>query len=212
MATSKISGAEYLARALDAYGVTAAFFVPTILSATLYEMEARTGIRRIMTHGEKSAVYMADGYARATGRPGVCLAQTVGAANLAAGLRDPFLGCSPVVALTGGPYHWSRGREYYQEIEDFPLFKSVTKFSAQVTDAGRLPDLLAYAFAAATSGRPGPVHLEVAGHSGEGVENSETDAAVPRARPAVVPRLRTRPTAESVAAAARLLREASRPV
>ena len=212
MATPKITGAEYLARALDAYGVTAAFFVPTILSRTLYEMEARTGIRRILTHGEKASVYMADGYARASGRPGVCMAQTVGAANLAAGLRDPFLGCSPVLAFTGGPYNWSRGRNYYQEIEDFPLFKPVTKFSAQVTDAGRLPDLLSYAFAAATAGKPGPVHLEVAGHSGEDVENGETDAMVPAPRPATVPRLRTRPTAESIAAAATLLRSASRPV
>ena len=110
MATPKITGAEYLARTLDAYGVTAAFFVPTILSKTLYEMERHTGIRRILTHGEKASVYMADGYARATGRPGICMAQTVGAANLAAGLRDPFLGCSPVLAFTGGPYNWSRGR------------------------------------------------------------------------------------------------------
>ena len=212
MATPKIPAAEYLARALDAYGVTAAFFVPTILSKTLYEMEARTGIRRILTHGEKAAVYMADGYARATGRPGVCMAQTVGAANLAAGLRDPFLGCSPVLALTGGPYRWSRGRNYYQEIEDFPLFKPVTKFSAQIPDAGRLPDLLAYAFAAATTGKPGPVHLEVAGHCGEDVENGETDAVLPAPAPLAVPRLRTRPTPECVAAAVRLLRAASRPV
>jgi acetolactate synthase-1/2/3 large subunit len=212
MTTPKITGAEYLARALDAYGVTAAFFVPTILSRTLYELEVRTGIRRILTHGEKASVYMADGYARASGRPGVCMAQTVGAANLAAGLRDPFLGCSPVLALTGGPYHWSRGRNYYQEIEDFPLFKPVTKFSAQVTDAGRLPDLLAHAFAAATAGKPGPVHLEVAGHSGEDVEDSETDAPVPAPRPAEVPRLRARPTPESVAEAVRLLRAADRPV
>jgi acetolactate synthase-1/2/3 large subunit len=212
MATPKISGAEYLARALDAYGVSAVFFVPTILSKTLYEMEQRTGIRRILTHGEKSAAYMADGYARASGRPGVCMAQTVGAANLAAGLRDPFLGCSPVLALTGGPYNWSRGRNYYQEIEDFPLFKPVTKFSAQVTDAGRLPDLLAYALDAATSGKPGPVHLEVDGHCGEGVEDSETGAPVPAPRPAAVPRLRGRPDAQAVVAAAAMLREARRPV
>jgi acetolactate synthase I/II/III large subunit len=212
MPSQKISGAEYLARALDAYGVTAVFFVPTILSKMLYEMEARTGIQRILTHGEKAAAYMADGYARASGRPGVCMAQTVGAANLAAGLRDPFLGCSPVLALTGGPYNWSRGRNYYQEIEDFPLFKPVTKFSTQVTDAGRLPDLLDYAVTTSVTGKPGPVHLEVDGHSGEGVENTETDAPIPEAQPVTVPRLRSRPTAESIAAAARLLREASRPV
>jgi len=211
MATGKISGAEYLARTMDAYGVTAVFFVPTILSRTLYEMEARTPIRRVLTHGEKAAVYMADGYARATGRPGVCMAQTVGAANLAAGLRDPFLGCSPVVAFTGGPYNWSRGRNYYQEIEDFPLFKPVTKASVQVLDAARLPDLLACAFATAVSGQPGPAHLEVSGHSGEDVEDGEIDD-FPAAQTFAVPAYRTRAPAEAVAAAARLLAEASRPV
>jgi acetolactate synthase I/II/III large subunit len=211
MSTAKISGAEYLARTLDAYGVTAVFFVPTILSKTLYEMEVRTSIQRVLTHGEKAAVYMADGYARATGRPGVCMAQTVGAANLAAGLRDPYLGCSPVVAFTGGPYNWSRGRNYYQEIEDFPLFKPVTKASAQVTDAARLPDLLAYAFGTAVSGQPGPTHLEVFGHSGEEVEDGDI-GDFPPAHTFVVPAYRTRAPADSIAAAARLLREASRPV
>jgi acetolactate synthase I/II/III large subunit len=212
MTTTKTSGAEYLARTLEAYGVSAVFFVPTILSKTLYEMEMRTSISRILTHGEKAAVYMADGYARASGRPGVCMAQTVGAANLAAGLRDPFLGCSPVVALTGGPYNWSRGRNYYQEIEDFPLFKPVSKFSAQVTDAGRLPDLLASAFSVSVAGQPGPTHLEVFGHSGEDVEEGEVDAPVPAARPVTVPGHRTRAPADAVAAAAALLAAASRPV
>ncbi len=212
MTTTKMSGAEYLARALDAYGVTAVFFVPTILSKTLYELETRTSIDRILTHGEKAAVYMADGYARASGRPGVCMAQTVGAANLAAGLRDPYLGGSPVVAFTGGPYHWSRGRNYYQEIEDFPLFKPVTKFSAQVTDSGRLPDLLAQAFAASVAGQPGPTHLEVFGHSGEDVEDGEVDAAVPAAQPFVVPAYRTRAPAEAIAEAVVRLATADRPV
>ena len=212
MTTTRMSGAEYLARTLDVYGVTALFFVPTILSKTLYELEMRTSIDRILTHGEKAAVYMADGYARASGRPGVCMAQTVGAANLAAGLRDPYLGGSPVVAFTGGPYNWSRGRNYYQEIEDFPLFKPVTKFSAQVTDSGRLPDLLAQAFAASVAGQPGPTHLEVFGHSGEDVEDGEVDVAVPEAPPFVVPAYRTRAPADAIAAAVAVLAGASRPV
>ena len=212
MTTTKMSGAEYLALTLEAYGVTALFFVPTILSKTLYELETRTSIDRILTHGEKAAVYMADGYARASGRPGVCMAQTVGAANLAAGLRDPYLGDSPVIAFTGGPYNWSRGRNYYQEIEDFPLFKPVTKFSAQVTDSGRLPDLLAQAFAASVAGQPGPTHLEVFGHSGEDVEDGEVGTAVPEAQPFVVPAYRTRAPAEAIAAAAALLAGACRPV
>lgn len=86
-----MNGAEFLARALAGYGVTHVFFVPTILSETLFQMEAQTEITRVLTHGEKASAYMADGYARASGRPGVCFAQMVGAANLAAGLRDARL-------------------------------------------------------------------------------------------------------------------------
>jgi acetolactate synthase I/II/III large subunit len=208
----RTSAAEYLARTLDAYGVTDVFLVPTSLSRTLVAMEEHTGIRRVVTHGEKAAAYMADGYARATGRPGVCFAQNVGAANLAAGLRDAFLGCSPVVALTGGPYEWSRGRNYYQEIEDFPLFKPVTRWSGQVFEADRLPDMLDHAFRVATRGKPGPTHLELAGHTGDVVENQDLDADIPAAAPVSLPGLRVEPSPEAVAEAARVLRAATRPV
>ncbi|HVV19780.1 MAG TPA: thiamine pyrophosphate-binding protein [Pseudonocardiaceae bacterium] len=210
MGTSTV--ARYLASALQAYGVSAVFLVPTILSRTLYEMERHTDIRRIVTHGEKSAAYMADGYARVTGRPGVCMAQNVGGANLAAGLRDPFLGRSPVLALTGGPYEWSRGRNYYQEIEDFPLFKPVTKYSTQVHDAVRLPDLLAQAFRAMTGGKPGPAHLELAGHTGDMLENQELDVPLPDGPVFAVPLHRAPPAPEAVTAAATALLAAERPV
>lgn len=210
-----ITGARYLAEALEGYGVTHVFFVPTILSSTLVQIEQRTKIDRILTHGEKAAAYMADGYARASGRPGVCLAQTVGAANLAAGLRDPYLGCSPVLAITGGPYPGTRSRNTYQEIEDFPLFKPVTKFSARVDAADRLPDLLRQAFRMATSGKPGPVHLEVAGHFGE-IEEQQLAAAAAdvlvEPRFAAVPAFRPEPEPEAVRAAAAALAAAERPV
>jgi hypothetical protein len=75
--------------------------VPAVLRRTFAEMERRTNIKRIHTHGEKAAAYMADGYARASGKPGVCMAQVVGALNLAAGLRDAYLAHSPVMALGG---------------------------------------------------------------------------------------------------------------
>jgi acetolactate synthase-1/2/3 large subunit len=206
-----MSGAEYLARTFESYGVTSVFLVPTVLSRTLVELEERTGINRIVTHGEKAAAYMADGYARAAGRPGVCMAQTVGAANLAAGLQDPYLGCSPVVALTGGPYAWSRGRNYYQEIEHFPLFEPVTRWNARVQDTDRLPDMLAQAFRKATVGKPGPTHLELAGHTGDDIENGTLDAELPVGEVSV-PGLRMEPGPDAVARAARRLREARRPV
>jgi acetolactate synthase I/II/III large subunit len=80
---TSLTGAEVIARMLEGYGVTHVFFVPTIMTHTLVEIERRATINRILVHNEKAAAYMADGYARASGRPGVCLAQTVGAANLA---------------------------------------------------------------------------------------------------------------------------------
>jgi acetolactate synthase I/II/III large subunit len=207
-----MTGAEYLSRALDAYGVSAVFLVPTALSATLVAMENETEIKRIVTHGEKAAAYMADGYARASGRPGVCMAQNIGAANLAAGLRDAYLGCSPVIALTGGPYEWSRGRNYYQEIEDFPLFKPVTRSSRQVFDVSRLPDQLDQAFRDATTGKPGPTHLELAGHTGDTVENQTFDPELPQAGVRVMPAVRIAPHPTEISRAADLLRKASRPV
>src|SRR5207244_1290519 len=79
--------------------------------------------------GGKSAAYMADGYARASGKPGVCMAQVIGALNLAAGLRDAWLAHSPVIAMTGGRDPSSKFRKVYQEVDDVPAFEPVTKFN-----------------------------------------------------------------------------------
>ena len=103
----KMTGMRFIAEALRGYGVSHVFYVPQMLLESLVEMEG-WGIRRIMTHGEKAAAYMADGFARASGRPGVCLAQHVGGSNLAAGLKDAYLAGSPVIAMTGGPVQLAR--------------------------------------------------------------------------------------------------------
>src|SRR5262245_45008594 len=87
---AKTTRAQLVAEKLHGYGVTHVFFVPQILTKTLATMEPM-GIRRMMVHGEKAAAYMADGFARAARRPGVCMAQHVGSSNLAAGLRDAYL-------------------------------------------------------------------------------------------------------------------------
>ena len=209
---AKISGAQFIADTLDAYGVTHVFFVPTMLSHTLAQLDLRTDIKRIMTHGEKDAAYMADGYARATMRPGICFAQCVGAANLAAGLRDPFLACSPIVAFTGGPYHSRQHRHTYQEIDDWPLFKPVTKYSARVDDVSRLPDVILQAFRTATTGTPGPTHIELAGHMGE-LECDEADLSIERnPQFGQTPAQRPPADANDVAEVLRLLQQADRPV
>src|SRR5262245_4645753 len=137
----KMSGAECLADMLEGYGVTHVFHVPAVLRKTFAVMETRTGIKRLHVHGEKAAAYMADGYARASGKPGICAAQVIGALNLAAGLRDAWLAHSPVIAMTGGRDPKTKFRKVYQEIDDVPAFEPVTKFNATIDDVARFPDM-----------------------------------------------------------------------
>ncbi|OGA51495.1 MAG: hypothetical protein A3F74_26920 [Betaproteobacteria bacterium RIFCSPLOWO2_12_FULL_62_58] len=158
---------------MQGYGVSHIFFVPAFLLKAFAEMEDMP-IRRIMVHGEKAAAYMADGYARASGKPGICMAQMIGASNLAAGLRDGFMAGSPMIAITGGPTPQSRYRHAYQEVDDVSQFDALTKFNAQVDTVTRLPDLLRQAFRVATSGAPGPVHLRIQSHLGQ-ITEQEAD-------------------------------------
>ncbi len=207
-----MTGSRFIAETLHGYGVTAAFFVPGILQQTLVDMES-LGVKRVMCHTEKAAGYMADGYARAARRPGVALAQSVGAANLAAGLQDAFLARSPVIALTGRWPAEYRYRHAYQEIDHWPLYEPVTKFNALVDGAAQLPLLLRQAFREAVSGAPGPVHLDLLGIAAELVEEDEVAAEVIvdssfRSYPA----FRPPPDDAQIRAAAELLGQARRPV
>ena len=145
-----MKGGKYIAKTLHECGVSHVLLMPVILPSMLREMEW-LGIRRIITHAEKSAAYMADAYARVRRSPGVCMAQSVGALNLAAALQDPYLACSPVLALTGRQIANNQDRHAYQEVDHMAPFSVVTKFSAHVPDASELPDLLHQALA---SGRP----------------------------------------------------------
>ena len=154
---AKRLGAEVIADMLAGYGVTHVFMVPAVLRRTFAEMERRTSIARIHCHGEKSAAYMADGYARASGKPGVCMAQVIGAMNLAAGLRDAYLAHSPVIAITGGRDPKTKFRKVYQEIDDVPAFEPVTKFNATVVvPTPPFPPATTTIFGGGTSFRPPP--------------------------------------------------------
>jgi acetolactate synthase-1/2/3 large subunit len=209
---AKRMGAEVLADMLAGYGVTHVFMVPAVLRRTFAEMERRTKIARVHCHGEKSAAYMADGYARASGKPGICMAQVIGALNLAAGLRDAWLAHSPVLAFTGGRDPKTKFRKVYQEIDDVPAFEPVTKFNATVDDVARIPDMLRQAFRVATSGTPGPVHLQFRGNEGQvDLEEAEMDGLVEE-QFARVPPFRPEPEAAHVKAALDLLQKAERPV
>ncbi|MGH6788049.1 MAG: thiamine pyrophosphate-binding protein [Pseudolabrys sp.] len=208
----KRTGAEVLANMLAGYGVTHVFMVPAVLRRTFAEMERRTTIARVHCHGEKSAAYMADGYARASGKPGVCMAQVIGALNLAAGLRDAHLAHSPVLAFTGGRDPKTKFRKVYQEVDDVPAFEPVTKFNATIDDVARIPDMVRQAFRVATSGTPGPVHLQFRGNEGQvDLDEAEMEVLV-EDQFARVPPFRPEPEAAHVKAALDLLQKAERPV
>ena len=207
-----MTGGRFMAETLHGYGVTHVFFVPVIIQRALLEME-KLGIKRILTHGEKAAAYMADGYARASHKPGICAAQNVGAVNLAAGLQDPFLAGSPVLAITGRKPRISQHRNAYQEVDHLRPFSAVTKYSVPVDSVEQLPFLLRQALREATSGAPGPVHLDLEGTSGNVVMEGEADLEVIIEENFTrVPAYRPEPEAEMVRAAAQALSAAQRPV
>jgi acetolactate synthase-1/2/3 large subunit len=208
---ARMTGDRYFAEAIHGYGVSHVFFVPTMMLPSMAAMED-LGIRRVVTHGEKAAAYMADGYARVSRRPGLCLAQAIGAANLAAGLRDAYMAKSPVIAVTGGPEPESRYRHVYQEVEDFPMFEPVTKANYQLDRVERLPDLLRQAFRTATTGAPGPVHLRVTGRHGNTLEAEADLELIVEEQFAGCPPYRPEPDPAAVREAARLLRAAQRPI
>jgi len=208
----QITGARFIAETLKGYGVTHVFYVDAILRKTMVELE-ELGIRRVITHSEKAAAYMADGYARVAHRAGVCMAQSVGAANLASGLQDAYLGLSPVVALTGKKPPLFQDRHAYQEVRHGPLFAPVTKYDADVVTPAQLPYLLRQAFREATSGAPGPAHLDLLGHSGRPLELAGIALPVVAEAPfAVYPPFRPAPEAAAVERAVRAIAAAQRPV
>lgn len=202
---------RYFAETIQSYGVTHVFLIPAIFNQAMAAIE-NTPIRRVTAHHESAAAYMADGYARASRRVGICMGQAVGAGNLAAGLRDAFQACSPVLCISGGPHPDSRYRYLYQIVEDFQMFSPVTKLNARVDKPERLPDMLRQAFRAATTGTPGPVHLELPGRLGEGVNGEVEVESAAEPRFSAAPAYRPEPEPQAVTEAARLLASALRPV
>jgi acetolactate synthase-1/2/3 large subunit len=208
---AKINGSRILADTIKGYGVSHVFLVPAVVTNALAMME-QMGVTVVPAHSELAAAYMADGFARASRRVGVCMAQTVGAANLAAGLRDPFLASSPVIALTGGPHADIRYRGLYQQVEDFPMYTPVTKANYRVEKVERLADMLRQAFRDATTGAPGPVHIEAPGRlAHETWTDCETEVIIEE-QFGRVPPYRPAPEAAAIQAAVDTLAAAKRPI
>ncbi len=207
-----MSGSRFMSETFKGYGISHLFVMPYVLNPVLRDCE-QLGIHRVMCHSEKGAAYMADGYARIGRKPSVCMSQSVGAANLAAGLQDAWLACSPVVAITGRLEQIKQHRHAYQEIDHRGPFASVTKFDSQVTSASELPFFLRQAFREATAGTPGPTHLDLDGIDGTVVATDEADLEVIVEESFTrLPPFRPEPELALVREALELLAAAERPV
>ncbi|HKA43992.1 MAG TPA: thiamine pyrophosphate-binding protein [Burkholderiales bacterium] len=207
----RMTGSRFFAEAMRGYGVTHLFYVNSIARQAMDEMN-NVGVTRVVTHGEKAAAYMADGYARATHRPGICLCQDIGTTNLAAGLRDAHMAGSPVIAITGGQNDQPRYRHAYQNAEDFAAWDGVTKANYSVDTVKRFADLLRQAFRVSTSGAPGPVHLELRGNAGQMLEGEGDFDLVFEKRFARYPSFRPEAEPDAVKAAAAALTQAAKPI
>lgn len=155
-------GAELVIKALQQHGVDTVFGYPGGAIMPIYDALYDGGIRHYLCRHEQGAAFSAVGYARASGRVGVCMATSgPGATNLITALADAMLDSVPVVAITGQVPTDAMGTDGFQEVDVLGLSLSVTKHSFLVRDASELSDTLQQAFKLAASGRPGPVLVDI---------------------------------------------------
>lgn len=155
-------GAELLLKSLEKQGVELVFGIPGGSVIPLYDVLRKSSIKHVLTKHEQGAVHAADGYARVTGRPGVCFATSgPGATNLVTGLATAQMDSSPVIAITGQAASPFIGKDSFQEADMIGLSLPITKHSYQVRDAHDIPSIIAEAFFVATQGRPGPVLIDI---------------------------------------------------
>ncbi len=159
---NQMNGAEAMVRMLQAHGVSHMFGLCGDTTLPLYDALARLdhGITHFLTRDERHAAYMADAYARVTGRPGVCEGPSGGGATyILPGLVEANESSIPILAITTDVATTSRGRFPLTELDQVSLFRPVTKWNASLDQAGRLPSAVRQAFRAMTTGRPGAAHL-----------------------------------------------------
>ena len=156
------SGAQIIIDALGRAGVEVVFGYPGGQIIPLYDALYDAPVRHILTRHEQGAAHAADGYARATGRPGVVLATSgPGATNLVTGLATAHMDSVPLVAITGQVSTTAIGNDAFQEADIYGITIPITKYNYLVKEVERLPEVLAEAFYLAASGRPGVVLVDV---------------------------------------------------
>jgi acetolactate synthase I/II/III large subunit len=206
---TSVTGAQSLIMALEAAGTTDIFGIPGGAILPAYDPLMDSTIRHILVRHEQGAGHAAQGFAAATGRVGVCMATSgPGATNLVTPLADAHMDSVPLVAITGQVGAASIGTDAFQEADIRGITMPITKHNFLVTDPDDIPHTIAEAFYIASTGRPGPVLVDVA--------KSALQARTTYAWPAELnlPGYRpvTKPHAKQIREAARLMLEAKRPV
>ena len=210
---NQLSGAEAFVRMLQKHGVTHIFGLCGDTSLPLYDALQRLdhGITHILTRDERSAAYMADAYARVSGRVGVCEGPSGGGATyLLPGVAEANESSVPLLAITTDIATTSRGRFTLTELDQEALFRPVTKWNRVLDKASAIPSTLRAAFTQMTTGRPGAVHLGLP----YDVQKEPLEEAEVWADPTLerCPSRRTAPDPAAVKAAAARLRAATSPI
>ena len=165
---TEMTGAEALVEALKREGVKVIFGIIGGAIMPVYDALKDSGIRHVLVRHEQCAAHAADGYARASGRPGVCMATSgPGATNLVTGIANAYMDSSPIIAITGQVNMFSAntaymiGRDAFQEADIIGITTPITKHNYQPGSASEIPRVVKEAFYIATTGRPGPVLIDL---------------------------------------------------
>jgi acetolactate synthase-1/2/3 large subunit len=204
------TGAHAVVRALEAQGVDYVFGYPGGAIMPVYDALTGSSLKHILVRHEQGAALAADGYARVSGKPGVCMATSgPGATNLVTGIANAFLDSVPMIAITGQTPTPLMGTDAFQEIDTFGITLPIVKHSFVVRNAADIPTVFAEAFALAMAGRPGPVLIDLP------KDVTQASLAPPPGidRPAPAPRRNVQdPAAGAIANAIALIEQAKKPL
>ena len=159
---SNMSGSKALLEGLWNEGARVVFGLPGGAIMPVYDAFLDSEIRHILARHEQSAAHMADGYARASGKPGICMATSgPGATNLVTGIATAFADSSPVIAITGQVATPTIGKDAFQECDTVGIVTPITKYAFQPMQSQEIPAIVKKAFKIASTGRPGPVLIDL---------------------------------------------------
>lgn len=206
-----MNGAEALLESLKREGVDTLFGISGGAVLPIYDaLSKQKDIWSVLTRHEQGAGHMAEGYARATGRVGVCLGTSgPGATNLVTAITDAFMDSTPIVALTGQVATPNIGKDAFQECDIYGITMPIVKHSYQVRRTSDIPRVVKEAFHIASSGRPGPVLIDIPKDINENEMGDFVDPGPVRLRGY---QHKLPSAAEPIKAAAKLIAEAKRPV